>query len=55
MTVTYERCAGVVSRSVSWEAHGSARNIRLNKQSAKEVVCGNQSDTPHERASEFKQ
>jgi hypothetical protein len=40
MTVTNERCAGVVSGSASWEAHGSGRNIRLNKQSAKEVVYG---------------
>jgi hypothetical protein len=38
MTVTNERCADVVSGSASWEAHGSGRNIRLNKQSAKEVV-----------------
>jgi hypothetical protein len=40
MTVTRERCADVVSGSASWEAHGSGRNIRLNKQSAKEVVYG---------------
>jgi hypothetical protein len=40
MTVTNERCADVVSGSASWEGHGSGRNIRLNKQSAKEVVYG---------------
>gem|GEM_PF-6679107 len=55
MTVTNERCADVVSGSASWEAHGSGRNIRLNKQSAKEVVYGNQSESPDRRAGEFKQ
>ncbi len=39
MTVTNERCADVMSGSASWEAHGSGRNIRLNKQSAK-CICG---------------
>jgi hypothetical protein len=54
MTVTNERCADVVSGSASWEGHGSGRNIRLNKQSAK-CICGNQSESPDRRASEFKQ